>query len=66
MPEAAASLLDSLRAAFAGEDCVAAWLFGSRARGDASPQSDVDVAVLFGKPRPATLEALPTQLHPAL
>ena len=61
--EAAAPLLDSLRGAFAGEACVAAWLFGSRARGDASAQSDVDVAVLFGRPRPVTLEALPTRLH---
>lgn len=66
MGGSAAALLDSLRGAFAGEDCVAAWLFGSRARGDASAQSDVDVAVLFGRPRPTTLEGLPTRLHAVL
>jgi predicted nucleotidyltransferase len=66
MIQSAAALADSLRGALAGEDCVAAWLFGSRARGDASPLSDVDVAVLFGRPRPTTLLALPTRLHGAL
>ena len=55
-------LAESLRAAFADEDCVAAWMFGSQARGEAGPGSDVDIAVLFGRPRPTTLEGLPTRL----
>ena len=56
-------LVQSLRAAFADEDCVAAWLFGSQARGDAGEQSDADIGVLFGRPRPARLDELPTRLH---
>jgi predicted nucleotidyltransferase len=60
------SLAELLREAFAGEACVAAWLFGSEARGDAGPGSDVDVGVLFGRPRPTTLGGLPTRLHGAL
>jgi predicted nucleotidyltransferase len=41
--------LDALRAAVDAEPAVvAAWLFGSRARGTARPTSDVDVAVLLG------------------
>ena len=38
-------------------DVVAAYLFGSTIRGDAHPNSDVDVAVLFDRPQPATLDA---------
>src|SRR3970282_388461 len=34
---------------------IAVYLFGSTARGDAGPASDVDVAVLFDEPPPATL-----------
>ena len=37
----------SAAAALAGEPVVVAYLFGSRARGDARPDSDVDVAVLL-------------------
>jgi predicted nucleotidyltransferase len=36
-----------LNVLFAGEPVVVAYLFGSRARGDAGPLSDVDVAVLL-------------------
>jgi len=39
----------ALRAALEAEPAIiAAWLFGSRARGTARADSDVDVAVLFG------------------
>lgn len=38
---------------------VLAYLYGSQARGDTGPLSDVDVAVLFGPPpNPATLTFL--------
>jgi uncharacterized protein len=39
-------------------DVVAAYLFGSRARGTAREGSDVDVAVLFRGEPPATLDGL--------
>lgn len=38
---------------------VAAYLFGSQARGDARPDSDVDVAVLYGEAPPRTLAGQP-------
>ncbi|MSR15320.1 MAG: nucleotidyltransferase domain-containing protein [Gammaproteobacteria bacterium] len=37
---------------------VCAYLYGSRARGDARPTSDVDVAILLNLPPPATLDGL--------
>jgi predicted nucleotidyltransferase len=37
---------------------VCAYLFGSHARGDAKPESDVDVAVLFEQDPPRTLAGL--------
>lgn len=48
-----------LRAFFEDEPrgAVAVYLFGSVARDDARPGSDVDVGVLFGEDPPATLEA---------
>jgi predicted nucleotidyltransferase len=55
-------LIDALRTVLATAPCVAAWLFGSRARGEARADSDVDVAVLFGRPRPTRLEELPVAL----
>ena len=36
---------------------LAVYLFGSYARGTARPESDVDVAVLYGEPPPSTLDA---------
>jgi len=38
-------------------EVLAAWLFGSVARGTAGPDSDVDVAVLFAHLPPATLDS---------
>ena len=40
------------------EGLVCAYLFGSHARGDATPRSDVDVAVLFEQDPPRTLAGL--------
>ena len=41
---------------------IAAYLFGSLARGTSSARSDVDVAVLYAATPPATLEGLPLDL----
>jgi predicted nucleotidyltransferase len=63
------AVVAALQAFFAGtnEDLVAAaYLFGSVARGEARASSDVDVAVLYAKDPPRTLEALPTALQMAL
>ncbi len=48
------------------ESLVAAWLFGSHARGDAGPTSDVDVAVLYDEPPPPTLDGLAVELQGSL
>jgi predicted nucleotidyltransferase len=49
---------DHLRAmlASAPPQVVAAYLYGSVARGTAGPRSDIDVGVLLGAPPPPTLE----------
>ena len=44
-------------------DLAAAWLYGSFARGDARPGSDIDVAVLHRHAPAATFEALPLRLE---
>src|SRR5437867_11878497 len=41
---------------------IAAYLFGSMARGTSGARSDVDVAVLYAATPPATLEGLPLDL----
>ncbi len=48
-----------LRAFFAADPCgaVAVFLFCSVARGEAGPDSDVDVGILFSAAPPATLDA---------
>ena len=53
-------LLDTLRAFFArrGRSVVCAYLYGSTARGEARPASDVDIAVLLCHTPPATVEGL--------
>ena len=62
------AILQCLRGFFAespaaAADVVAAWLFGSFARGDARADSDVDVAVLSRHTPAATFEALPLRLE---
>ena len=54
-----------LREFFAAQpvEIIAAYLFGSVARGTAGARSDVDVAVLYAAPPPATLEGLPLDLE---
>lgn len=52
-----ASILAKLAERF-GADAV--WIFGSQARGQARPTSDIDIAVLFQK-RPTVLERLDLQ-----
>ncbi len=51
------TIVETLRASFAAADpsVVCAYLFGSVARGEQGRSSDVDVAVLFDPPPPATL-----------
>jgi len=44
-------------------ELLAVYLFGSVARGTANESSDVDLGLLYGAPRPATLEALPLTLE---
>ena len=53
-------LIEPLRKALAKgpEGLVCAYLFGSHARGSATPRSDVDVAVLFEQDPPRTLAGL--------
>jgi predicted nucleotidyltransferase len=55
----------ALRVFFAREhrDVVAAYLYGSVARGTPRPTSDVDVAVLYPGEPPATLAGLPLDLE---
>ena len=43
-------------------EIIAAYLFGSMARGTSGARSDVDVAVLYAATPPATLEGLPLDL----
>ena len=54
-----------LREFFAEEPdgIIAAYLFGSVARATANARSDVDAAVLYACPPPATLEGLPLDLE---
>jgi predicted nucleotidyltransferase len=54
-------LRERLRAA--PSEVVCAYLFGSFARGEAGPESDVDVAVLFEKSPESRLDAGPLDLE---
>jgi predicted nucleotidyltransferase len=61
----AAAIEQELRDFFAAEPggIVAAYLFGSVARGTAGARSDVDVAILYAAAPAATLEGLPLDLE---
>ena len=63
-----ASIEQALRKLFASRPAgiVAAYLFGSVARGTAGARSDVDVAVLYEAAPPATIEGLPLDLENAI
>lgn len=59
------ALVDTLRARLLAErSVIAAWLFGSEARGDTDFGSDVDIAIFVDRPRrPRSLDALPLTLQ---
>ena len=61
----AATIEEVLREFFAAEPAgiIAAYLFGSVARGTAHAGSDIDVAVLYAEAPPATIEGLPLDLE---
>ena len=63
-----AAVEQALRAFFAREhhSAVAAYLFGSVARGTPRPGSDVDIAVLYAGEPPASLAGLPLDLEAEL
>ncbi len=52
------TLREHLGARAETEGIVAAWLFGSVARGTARPDSDVDVGVLYREAPPRTLQGI--------
>ena len=60
-----ATIEQTLREFFATQPdgIIAAYLFGSVARGTAGARSDVDVAVLYAAAPPATLEGWPFDLE---
>ncbi|MBX3274563.1 MAG: nucleotidyltransferase domain-containing protein [Sandaracinaceae bacterium] len=65
MDSALRARLEAVLGAYPG--LVAAWVFGSVARGDERADSDVDVAVLLGRgDRPQRLSDLPLDLEAAL
>ena len=62
-------LVSTLRSAFvgkAGQGVVAAYLFGSVARGDDRPDSDIDVGVILAAGRPKSLNECPLEVLDAL
>jgi predicted nucleotidyltransferase len=62
------TLIEALRAFFRGrgDGVVAAYLFGSRARGTARKGSDVDLGVLFAETPPTSLHGPPSRIADAL
>ena len=60
-------LIEVLKSALAGQHGVmAGWLFGSRARDEARPSSDVDVGVLLDHPPAPGFAGLPLDLEARL
>lgn len=47
-------------------DMLAVYLYGSEARGTATPSSDIDLAILYARPPARTLAALPLEIESAL
>ena len=45
-----AAVLDEWARSFSGRELLGAWLYGSRARGESRPDSDIDLAVLGDRP----------------
>lgn len=64
-PEALSRCLDRIERAFPGS-VVAVYLFGSEARGDAAPGSDVDLGILLAEAPAPTLEGRALDLAEAL
>jgi predicted nucleotidyltransferase len=55
-----------LRPLLVRQDAVAAWVFGSHARGEADPHSDIDIIIVAPTDRPAVdrfLDYLPAIAH---
>jgi predicted nucleotidyltransferase len=47
-------------------DAVAVYLYGSEARGTSTPESDIDLAILYARPPERTLDALPLAIESEL
>lgn len=62
------TIIDMLSTFFDGKypDVVCVYLYGSVARGEAHGKSDVDIAVLYDKEPPSTLDGLGLELGSAL
>lgn len=66
-PDPGEAALSALAALLRGRPGVeGAWLFGSRARGDGGPRSDLDVAVLAPSMPPASWHALLAEVEEGL
>ncbi len=64
MPAPVETTVESLRHLLGGAPpaVLAAWLFGSAARGEAGAESDLDLAVLLAEDPPSTLDGLKLDL----
>lgn len=50
----------------APDGLVAAWLYGSVARGEAGPKSDIDIALLYAADPPRVLDSPPARIEDRL